>query len=54
MLGCMGRDLGFVAYFSLFASVFILLALFIVMGYASTEYKRHPELHENLRQLDFG
>jgi hypothetical protein len=54
MLGSMERDFGFVSYFSMFASVLILVALIIVMGFAVNSYKWHPELHNNLRQLDIG
>ena len=50
---CWLKTFNFIAYISLFANCAIIFALITIMVYSEKEYVKEPELHENLRYLDY-
>ena len=49
---CWLTSFKYIAYVSLFASVFIVFALITIMTYGEREYVKNPELHKNIRYID--
>ena len=51
---CWLRSLKNLAYVSMASNVFLVFALFIIIGYCVKNHEEHPELSDNLVMLDIG
>ena len=49
---CWLRSFKYLAYVSMASNVFLVFALFIIIGYCFQNHGEHPELSENLNYLD--
>ena len=51
---CWLKTFKFIAYISLFSNISIIFALIVIMCYSEKSYVDQPELHENIRYIDFS
>jgi len=49
---CWLRSFKYLAYFAMASNVFLLFALFVIMGYAIQNHEDHPELSNNMNYFD--
>ena len=51
---CWLKTFKFIAYISLFSNISIVFALIVIMCYSEKSYVDQPELHQDLRYMDFS
>ena len=51
---CWLKTFKFISYVSFFANISIVFALIVIMSYGEDYYYKQPELHQNIRYIDFS